>query len=154
MARRNPFLAEPDASRVGRASWPLVAQTSGPLSFAGVLMRLLPIAGSMFITFVGTKVTKGGGGLGHTLLANTFTGGLRSAALRVTPDPWFDRPCQVSTVVRIVSVFWASASALAMPAIKNLRDGGEFDTDTFLSLGGGIYAGAIGSAAAVSHRPT
>lgn len=47
---------------------------------------------------------------------------------------------QISTVIRIVSVFWASASALVMPAIKNLRNGGEFDTDTFLALGGGIYA--------------
>lgn len=59
---------------------------------------------------------------------------------------------KISTVVRISSVFWASASALAMPAIKELRDTGQFTVDVFLSLAGGVYAGSVGSFVAVKKR--
>ena len=55
-------------------------------------------------------------------------------------------------MVRVASVFWASSAPIIMPAIRDMRNGSEFDADKFVTIGSGVYAGGVGSFVAVKKR--
>ena len=86
---------------------------ASPLSPSGMLLRLLPMASSVFVTYFGTKI---------------------------------------STMVRVFSVFWASAAPSLFPVLKVIEVEGGITASTFVGIGGAFYAGALGAFAAVKKR--
>ena len=86
---------------------------TSPLSPSGVLLRLLPMLTSIFVTYFGTKI---------------------------------------STMVRVFSVFWASAAPSLFPVLKVIEVEGGITASTFVGIGGAFYAGALGAFAAVKKR--
>lgn len=83
------------------------------MSVSSVLLRLLPMASSVFVTYFGTKI---------------------------------------STMVRVFSVFWASAAPSLLPTLKVIEVEGGISAATFVGLGGSVYAGSLGAFAAVKKR--
>ena len=55
-------------------------------------------------------------------------------------------------MVRVASVFWASSAPIIMPALRDMRNGSEFDADKFVTIGSGVYAGGVGAFVAVKRR--
>ena len=86
-----------------------------PVGLSGYLMRLVPLVGSIIVTFFGTKI---------------------------------------STMMRIFSVFWASAAPGIMTAIKPyVQDPNtEITVSACLGVFGGLYAGALASFASLKKR--
>jgi hypothetical protein len=59
---------------------------------------------------------------------------------------------KISTMVRVCSVFCASCTPVLMPVIEQIKSEGRLSAATFVGVGGAIYAGALGSFAAVKKR--
>ena len=59
---------------------------------------------------------------------------------------------KVSTVVRVISVFWTSIAPTIVPVIKQMVADGNLTVATFMALGGSLYAGFLGSFAAVKSK--
>jgi hypothetical protein len=59
---------------------------------------------------------------------------------------------KISTMVRVCSVFCASCSPVLMPVIEQIKVEGGLSAATFVGVGGALYAGGLGSFAAVKKR--
>ena len=59
---------------------------------------------------------------------------------------------KVSTVVRVFSVFWASAAPTLIPVLNQIKLEGALSASTFVGIGGAFYAGGLGAFAAVKKR--
>lgn len=59
---------------------------------------------------------------------------------------------RISTMVRVFSVFWASAAPTLIPTMMQIKQEGSLSAATFVGIGGAFYAGGLGSFAAVKKR--
>jgi|EP01047_Picozoa_sp_COSAG01_P044075 hypothetical protein len=83
------------------------------IGVSGLMLRLLPMVGCLFVTFFGNKV---------------------------------------STVVRVGSVFWASVAPILVPILQKIQIERSLSVSAFMGIGGALYAGFLGSFAAVKNR--
>ena len=88
---------------------------SQPLGLSGILMKLVPAAGAVFMTLFGRNI---------------------------------------ANMVRLATVFWASASAALVPALAPYIDNPDKEITVTALLGviGGVYAGSLGAFAAAKRR--
>ena len=61
---------------------------------------------------------------------------------------------KVATVVRVGSVFWASAAPSLIPIVQTIQAEGTITPTTFVGIGGAFYAGGLGAFAAVKSKAT
>jgi hypothetical protein len=100
---------------------------------AGVMLRLIPIASSFFVTFFGTKISTV-----VRVSADSLSSPIHSACASSATNP----PSQTAPP-QVFSVFFTSAAPTLIPTINTISTEGTLTAATFMGIGGALYCGGF-----------